>query len=73
MGLLHRKSRWERLVVEPISDSMHLPGAARYAMLHPPKGVKSGLATLGGVVGLTAGSAIVSSLRRRSAESRNDS
>lgn len=73
MASLHRKNRWERLVVEPISDSLHLPGAARYALLHPPKAVKSGLATVGGIAGLTAGSAIVSSLRRRSEGSRNDS
>jgi len=65
MALLHRKSRWERLVVEPVSDALDLSGTVRYRLLHPPKALKPGLATLGGLVGLTAGGAALSSLRRR--------
>lgn len=72
MRLLHRKSRWERMVVEPISQTLDLSGAARYRLLHPPKALKPSLATLGGLLGLTAGSAALSSVRHRS-ESRDRS
>ena len=52
MHLLHRKGRWERRVVDPARDALR-------------RVVKPGLATIGGLVGLTVGSAAVSSLRRR--------
>lgn len=49
-----RKSRWQRLL-----DAIHLPGRP------PDKAVKVGLIAAGGITGLTAGSAGISSLRRR--------
>jgi len=52
MHLLHRKGRWERRVVDPARDALR-------------RVVKPGLAAVGGLVGLTVGSAAVSSLRRR--------
>jgi hypothetical protein len=72
VGLLHRKSRWERAVIEPISQSLDLPAGIRYRLAHPPKALKPGLGALGGLLGLTAGSAVLSSARRRN-ESRNRS
>ncbi|MBX5441565.1 MAG: hypothetical protein IRZ32_08555 [Solirubrobacteraceae bacterium] len=56
MHLPHRKGRWER------RWGRHVAGPVKDAL---PKAVKPGLAALGGLVGLTAGSAAVSSLRRR--------
>jgi hypothetical protein len=52
MGLLHRKSRWERMI-EPVAGG----GASRGF-------VKSGLAAVGTFVGVTLASAVVSSIRR---------
>ena len=71
MGLF-RKSRWERMVVNPVSDSLGLPHGVRssLATAQPPKAVTSGLAAL---ASLTVGSAAVSSLRRRGAGSRDES
>jgi hypothetical protein len=61
-----RKSRRQRLletiddaIAAPIAKKVHLP-------LRPPdKAVKVGLIAAGGLTGLTAGSAGISSLRRR--------
>lgn len=64
MSILHRKSRWER-VVAPVVDQVGLPRSLRGPIVDPPKAVKSGVAAIGGVLGLTAGSAVVSSLRER--------
>lgn len=64
MTILHRKSRWER-VVGPAADQLGLPRGVRNGVADPPKAVKSAVAALGGVLGLTAGSAVVSSLRER--------
>jgi hypothetical protein len=64
MSLLHRKSRWER-VVGPVVDQTGLPRSIRAGIADPPKAVKSGVAAAGGVLGLTVGSAVVSSLRER--------
>ena len=87
MGLLKQKSRVGRLAdslptprrkssiaraVKPRADSP-LPAAVRTGLANPPKGVKPGLAAVGGVIGLTAGSAAVSALRRRSEGSANGS
>ena len=65
MKLLNRKSRLERLaesVAKPLPD-------VRSGLANPPKGVKPGLVAVGGAIGLTAGSAAVSALRRRSGDS----
>jgi hypothetical protein len=72
MGLLHRKSLWERAVIEPISQTLDLPAGVRYRLAHPPKALKPSLGALGGLVGLTAGSAALSSARRRN-EARKQS
>jgi hypothetical protein len=51
MQLLHRKSRWQRLI-DPLTDGATKRGA-----------VKSGLVTIGTMVGVTIASAVVSALR----------
>jgi len=66
MRLFKRKSPLERLlatlddsVVEPIGKKLHLPDRPS------DKTLKAGLIAAGGLTGLTAGSAGISSLRRR--------
>jgi hypothetical protein len=66
MGLFNRKNQFERLL-DTIDE---LPGELKSL----PKGgsgkaLKAGLITAGGLVGLTAGSAGISSLRRRGGSS----
>jgi hypothetical protein len=66
MGLFNRKNQFERLL-DAIDE---LPGELKSL----PKGgsgkaLKAGLITAGGLVGLTAGSAGISSLRRRGGSS----
>ena len=51
MHLLHRKNRWQRLI-EPLTDGATQSGA-----------VKSGLVTIGTLVGVTIASAVVSAVR----------
>jgi hypothetical protein len=52
MRLIHRKSRWQRLL-EPVAGAT------------PPRGaVKSGLVTVGTMAGVTVASAVVSAVRR---------
>jgi hypothetical protein len=76
MRLLKRKSPWERLL-EPAGDSVaKLPKTVQSGLadVSPSKAVKSGLTVVGSVVGLTAASAVVSSVRRRQPKgSRNHS
>jgi predicted hydrolase (HD superfamily) len=74
MRLFKRKSRLQRLletvegsIAEPIAKRAHLPGRP------PDKAVKAGLIAAGGLTGLTAGSAGISSLRRRNEEAEGDS
>jgi hypothetical protein len=69
MDVLRRRTTVGRLV-RPVSHSRLVRSLAD---VHPPKAVKSGLAALGGLVGLTAGSAAVSARRRRSEGSSDDS
>lgn len=64
MGILHRQSRWER-VVKPVVERLDLPKGVKSEIANPPKAVKSGVAAVGGFLGLTAGSAVVSSMRQR--------
>lgn len=66
MGLFNRKNQFEKLL-DAIDE---LPGELKSL----PKGgsgkaLKAGLITAGGLVGLTAGSAGISSLRRRGGSS----
>lgn len=60
-----RKSRLQRLV--STVKQIDLPGRPS------DKTVKAGLMAAGGLTGLTAGSAGISSLRRRSGEAEDDS
>ena len=70
MGLFNRKSQLERLL-DAIDDALdELPGELKGM----PKGgsgkaLKAGLITAGGLAGLAAGSAGISSLRRRGGSS----
>jgi hypothetical protein len=59
MGLLHRKSRWERLI-EPVATGV--ADATRRS------GVRKGLAATGAAVGVSVASAVVSSMRRQQAK-----
>jgi hypothetical protein len=74
MRLFHRKSRLQRLletaessIATPIVKRVHLPDRPS------DKTVKVGLIAAGGLTGLTAGSAGISSLRRRGEEAEGDS
>lgn len=74
MRLFKRKSRLRRLldtaessIVAPIAKRLHLPGRP------PDTSVKVGLIAGGGLTGLTAGSAGISSLRRRIEGAGDDS
>ncbi len=74
MRLFKRKSRVQRMldtvedsVAKPLAKRVHLPGRP------PDKAVKAGLIAAGGITGLTAGSAGISSLRRRDEEAEGDS
>jgi len=74
MRLFKRKSPLQRLlatindsVAEPIGKKLHLPDRPS------DKTLKAGLIAAGGLTGLTAGSAGISSLRRRSEGSRDAS
>jgi hypothetical protein len=52
--------------VKPVSKSPLVSAVKKNVPeVHPPKAVKSGLAALGGAIGITAGSAAVSAARRR--------
>jgi hypothetical protein len=70
MRIFKRKSRSQRVlktVENAIAKRVHLPGRP------PDKAVKVGLIAAGGLTGLTAGSAGISSLRRRNEEAEGDS
>ena len=74
MRLFRRKSQLQRLFetvsdrfAAPIGKKLHLPGRP------PDKTLKAGLIAAGGLTGLTAGSAGISSLRRRVEGPRDDS
>jgi hypothetical protein len=65
---LRKKSRFER-VLDP--DPARMSKAIRSGVADNP--VKSGVIAAGSVVGLTAGSAVVSAVRRRGGRSERDS
>ncbi len=64
--LRRRKSAPKRLV-ESVEDALSKPIGAKVKLPNPPPGkaARAGLLALGGAVGVTAGSAGISSLRRR--------
>ncbi len=70
MGLFNRKSQFERLL-DAIDDAFdELPGELKgLSKGGSGKTLKAGLITAGGLAGLAAGSAGISSLRRRGGSS----
>ena len=67
--VLHRRSGLERLA----ERGAEMPSTVKSSLaeVHPPPiAVKSGLAAVGGLIGVTAGSAAVSARRRRSEASQ---
>jgi hypothetical protein len=68
MRLFNRKSHVEQFL-ESIGDSLDVP--RKLPSIGTSRALKAGLLAAGGLAGLTAGSAGVSSLRRR--EARDDS
>lgn len=74
MKLVKGKSKFQRLL-ETAGDSLNVPSGVKSSLpdLHAGKGLKRGLIAAGGLVGLTAGSAGISSLRRRKEGTRDHS
>jgi hypothetical protein len=62
MRLLNRKNQMQRLL-DTVNDSLEVPSTLTSGP--PAKAVKAGLMAAGGLAGLTAGSAGISSLRRK--------
>jgi len=65
MRLFHRKSELQRFL-ETVSDSLDVPDGFKIGLPDGDSGkaLKAGLIAAGGLAGLTAGSAGISSLRR---------
>jgi hypothetical protein len=75
MRLFNRKSQLQR-VLETVNDSLDASRSGITSRLpsgDSAKTLKAGLIAAGSLAGLTAGSAGISSLRRRSAGARDDS
>jgi hypothetical protein len=74
MRLFNRKSHLERLF-EKVNDALDVPSGVKSGMPGGGSGkaLKAGLITAGGLAALTAGSAGISSLRRRSEGPSDDS
>jgi hypothetical protein len=70
MRLLNRKSQIQRLL-DTVDDSLEVPSTLTQGP--PAKAVKAGLIAAGGLAGLTAGSAGISSLRRKREGASDDS
>ena len=69
----NRKSAPKRLV-ESVEDAISKPIGRKVRLPDPPsdKAMRAGLLAFAGAMGITAGSAGVSSLRRRAAEASKD-
>jgi hypothetical protein len=65
MRIFKRKSTLEQLV-DAVTDSLDVPEGIKTKLPPSGKAVKASLLTAGGLAGLTAASAGISSLRRRS-------
>jgi hypothetical protein len=65
MRILKRKSTLEQLV-DAVTDSLEAPKGIKSKLPRSGKAVKASLLTAGGLAGLTAASAGISRLRRRS-------
>jgi hypothetical protein len=74
MRIIRRKSRLQRLLAT-VEDSLAAPIGKRLGLPARPSNqtLKVGLIAAGGLTGLTAGSAGISSLRHRSEEAEDDS
>ena len=74
MKLPNKKSKLQRLL-ETAGDSLNVPRGVRSSLpdLGSGKALKTGLIAAGGLAGLTAGSAGISSLRGRKEGGRDDS
>jgi hypothetical protein len=74
MRVFNRKSQLERML-ETLTDSLNVPSKMKFDMPSGASGkaLKAGLITSGGLAGLTAVSAAISSHRRQSEESAGDS
>lgn len=68
MRLLNRKNQVQRLL-ETVGDSIDVPSTLK----SPGRATKAGLIAAGSLAGLTAGSAGISSLRRKQEEASDDS
>jgi hypothetical protein len=70
----NRKSRLDHLL-ESLADSLDVPSGVKSGLpsLGSNKAAKTGLIAAGGLAGLTAASAGISSLRRRREGTRDDS
>jgi len=71
--LVHRRKGVQGLVKRVGDQRLPATIKSSVATVRPPKAVTSALAAVGGLIGLTAGSAAVSARRRRSEESTDDS
>ena len=70
MRLPHRKSQMQRLL-DTVGDSLEVPSTLKSGP--PAKAVKAGLIAAGGLAGLTAASAGISSLRHKHEGERDGS
>lgn len=68
----NRKSQLQSLL-DSMGDSLDVPGGVKSRLPSSSKATKAGLITAGGLAGLTAASAGISSLRRRTGGARENS
>jgi hypothetical protein len=74
MRILNRKTRLQRLL-DSVNDTLDVPDGLRFDLPErgPGKALKAGLIAVGGLAGLTAGSAGISSLRQHREGASDDS
>jgi hypothetical protein len=76
MGLFNRKSNLQK-IAETVGDSLDIPSALKFDLPDVAgsggKALKAGLIAAGGLAGLTAGSAGISSLRHHREGAGDDS
>jgi hypothetical protein len=74
MRILNRKTPLQRFL-DSVNDTLDVPDGFRFDLPGggPGKALKAGLIAAGGLAGLTAGSAGISSLRRHKEGERDDS
>ena len=74
MRILNRKTPLQRFL-DSVNDTLDVPDGLRFDLpgASSGKALKAGLIAVGGLAGLTAGSAGISSLRHHREEARDDS